>query len=139
MFEDLSSVEDDDGGPPVGPALMLAAPCGKRELIVFEQMHRFGVRDFPGSHQIIFTSEDPETGEQTWDPPKSPGFYRDDLHWRKIMSWPVIPEIAEAVAFQANAEAALAAAWWDRLALARQADLDERPAAAAAVARSVVR
>lgn len=110
-----------------GPAFYAPPMATTRELFVFEEMHRKGSADFPGAGEILFTCEDEETGEEIWDPPAAPAFRDEAKRWQRIMKWPTVPTVAEAVAFQNNAVAALLSAWWDRLAAARAEDDAERP------------
>jgi hypothetical protein len=127
MIEDLSGGDDDDGKPPVGPALMLGAKMGDNELRMYEFMIRSGSRQFPGSADVMFTFLT-DDGDAIWDPPVPPDFVDEAKRWQDLMSWPTVPTIEEARAFQTNARAALLAAWWDRLAAARAEDDAVRPA-----------
>jgi hypothetical protein len=124
MIDDLS--DDPDTGPQKGAALITAPSVGQNELIVLEQMHRFGSRDFPGSGEVLFTMET-ESGDEVWDAPVAPDFLDEGVRWAKIMSWPRVPEIWEAEAFQLNARRACMASWWSRLAAPRALD-DQQPA-----------
>jgi hypothetical protein len=130
MFEDLTISDEDDGGAPIGPALMPGGRVGLNELLVLEQMTRFGARDFPGAGDIVFTAVTRD-GEEIFDPPQPPDHRDEGERWQAIMTWPTVPTVAEAIAFAVNARRGLLAAWWDRLAAARAADEAERPGSSA--------
>jgi hypothetical protein len=115
-----------------GPAFIAGARVGPRELIVLEEMSRKGAKAFSGASDVIFTADDDvETGAEIWDPPQPPDFVDEGKRWQAIMRWPEIPSIADAEQFQAHVRRGLLAAWWSRLASARQADDAERPGSGA--------
>jgi hypothetical protein len=106
MIDDLSLDPDDDGAPKRAPALYVSPPATFAELFAMEQAHREAARDYPGAGEIIFTAMNDETGAEDWDEEKSA------RHWQRLMKWPRLPTITEALAFQANANARMQAALW---------------------------
>jgi hypothetical protein len=109
MIEDLELEEEDSGARPPGPAFYTTPAATEAEMHVIELMHRTGARpEFRGAGVVIFTREDEETDGEIWEDGEA-------AHWRKIMSWPRDPTIAEAMAWQRNADARLEAFYWDRI------------------------
>ncbi len=106
-----------------GPALIVSAPFGARELIVAEQLHR--KEDLEACNRLVFIAVNDETGEETLEEAET---------WQRIMRWPREPTIAEIEAFRLNAKATRAARWWQRLAEARALDDAEAAQPAPAVA-----
>jgi hypothetical protein len=109
VIDDLELEDEEDGAQAPAPAFYVSPPATEAELILIEQMHRTGARpEFRGAGVMIFTRDDEETGVETWDEGAS-------ARWQAIMRWPREPTIAEAMAWQANANARLLALFWDRL------------------------
>lgn len=128
MTDDWLGLEDDgERKAAAGPAFVVGPRSGEREALVQEQMHRAAARDFPGAGEVLFIADDGNGGE-CWDPPQPPDFADEGERWKRLMKWPVIPSIADALQFKISAERACEAAWWGRLSEARAADDSERPA-----------
>lgn len=107
------TLEDDDSRPQRQAAFIIAPAAAPAELLAMEKMHREGGRaKYAGSGQIIFTATDEATNEEVWDEGEA-------ARWRKIMGWPVDPEISQARAWQLNANARLTVDFWEELQAAR--------------------
>jgi hypothetical protein len=120
--EDWLGLSDpDEAAAAKGPALVIPSAKGPRELTVCEQMHRMD--DNPAINRLVFTEADDETGEESWAKPARGDPINEARRWQKIMKWPVVPSISEAMAYKANAEAVRLSKWRARLAAA-QADDD---------------
>lgn len=107
-------------GAAQGPALVVPAKMGPRELAVAEQMHRLGAS--LAANRLLFTVADDVTGVEDWAPKARGDHFDEAERWKAIMRWPRIPTVDEAQAFQHNARVARLAKWWDRLAAARADD-----------------
>jgi hypothetical protein len=118
MIEDIALKPETYGRPAPEPALTVGQPLADRELIISERCYREAKRDFPGAGEVIFTMTDEATGEEVWDTSPATigqgttGQITEAAKWRKIMGWPIDPTVAEALAWQANANARAAAKLW---------------------------
>src|SRR5581483_12324953 len=69
-----------------------------------EERFRKSKTPFP----VMFTVEDEKTGEEIWDAAA------EGEKWRLVMSWPVVPSVAEAEQYQVHRIALAERAAWER-------------------------
>ena len=118
MILDLTLEPETNGKPAPEPALTVGQPLDDRELTMSERCHREAAREFVGAGEIIFTMTDEATGEEVWDTSPTTigqgttGQITEAAKWRKIMNWPRDPTVAEALAWQWNANARAASKLW---------------------------
>jgi hypothetical protein len=101
MIDDLL-MDEDDGKPPPGPALVV--PEADPQLELTEMMYRRAARDFPGAYEVIFVDfleEDPDRE-----------IFCNPERWQELMSWPRLPTLEEAKQWQEYADASAEAALW---------------------------
>lgn len=109
MIDDLTLGED-DSGPQTPPAFYTFPPATPAELLVRERIFRFA--SSLAVKAILFTRED-DAGEEVWDD------QAEAEKWMRILAWPTLPSIADALAFKAHHVAKLEADNWDELQAAR--------------------
>lgn len=120
MTEDYLGFEDPvERQAAQGPAFIVTEPLGPRELKVYHDMMLAVPR---AAREMVFTATDETTDEELWEVNPPPRYYHGGEHWQKIMDWPTVPTIEEAMAFKFNAQVSTLAAWWPRLAAARALD-----------------
>lgn len=78
----------------------------------------------PAANRVLFVDTDEASGEEIWAPPAKGDRVDEGERWKRIMRWPRIPTIEEAMTFKLSVQQARLAKWWERLREAR--DLDER-------------
>jgi hypothetical protein len=86
------------------------------ELVAAEKSFR--QCEAPGSNKIVFTSEDEETGAEIFENAET---------WQRLMGWPRLPTIEEALAWQAWAIATMGAEMFFAIQAARAGASSERP------------
>jgi hypothetical protein len=74
-------------------------------LVLLERVHRIGSASYPGALEIIFTTVDEVSGEESFDEGQGEV-------WQALMSWPRVPTIPEVEAYKLSQLTRMRAAHW---------------------------
>ena len=87
---DYLGLNDDDDPRKRSPALVVGQPMQNHELVAAEALYRRGSKVTGGASLVLFTNA--TDGVEEWDAPE------EAERWRRMMAWPVIPTVEDALA-----------------------------------------